>query len=162
MWRRGLGVALSWSVVGCGQEAEAPVATAPEPSAFQIAPEPAGMLQEYAPEDRAALEAESVEAAPTGTPRAIAVKLSAEEWRRYTAYAVHLGSAAACSIDLEEEAGQVGRWLDRKIPPGASGHNGLLMHFARVSEHTAARQASGESGRSCSEVEESLRYVRWP
>ena len=107
-------------------------------------------------------EEESIREAPRGAPRSVALRLTGGEWRRLRNYAVILGAASACGIDTRDEVQAVGRWMDRKFPPGTEGQGRFLMYFARIAENSARRMASGEAAWDCSHVANDIRRTRWP
>lgn len=161
MWRRGLGVALSLGMIGCGEGAEAPSEIVSETPPPPVVSEPSGKPQESVPKDRAALDAESIEAAPPGAPRAIAVRLAPRQWQRLGEYASLLGRASACGIDLSDEALLVDRWMNKLVPPDVEGHAAFKRHTARQMAHMAEAQASGDIG-SCEDVQGRADRMVWP
>jgi len=88
------------------------------------------------------------------------LRLTGDEWRRLRKYGVTLGRAATCSIDVSSEASSVGRWMDRKFPPGTEGQGGVLIYFSKITEIGARGMAS--DGGDCTYVQREVDRTVWP
>ncbi len=81
---------------------------------------------------------------------------------RMTTYAVILGRAAGCGIDTSIESARVGRWMDRKFPPGSQDQLTYLPVFVQGMTYHAKMQSSGSSPDSCAEIRRQIRTFPWP
>jgi hypothetical protein len=81
---------------------------------------------------------------------------------KMTTYAVILGRAVGCGVDVSEESRMVGVWLDRVFPPGSKDQQIYLPIFASGMKHHAEQQSRGNSPDSCSSVRREFNLINWP
>lgn len=79
-----------------------------------------------------------------------------------TTYAVILGRATGCGIDVTSESARVGKWMDRVFPPGSRDQQIYLPIFIQGMSHHAREQAAGRSPDSCAEMRRQVRTFPWP
>lgn len=79
---------------------------------------------------------------------------------RLTTYAIVLGRAAACGVDVEVESKRVGGWMDRRF--SKSDQQVYLPIFFEGAQMAASDQSSGRSPESCSEAINSFNRFKWP
>jgi len=98
------------------------------------------------------------------TPRATATSTSTDERviDKMTTYAVMLGRAIGCGLDMSGPSRRVGRWMDRHFPPGSSSQRTYLLIFVEGMKHHAQQQASGNSPDSCATVQRVIDTTPWP
>lgn len=85
-----------------------------------------------------------------------------EDIDKLTTYAVLLGRASACSIDVGGPAKQVGAWLDRKFPPGSDDQQRYLPIFIAGMTHHAKQQKNGQSPDTCDDMRRVISTTPWP
>ena len=81
---------------------------------------------------------------------------------KLTSYAVILGRACACGIDVGSASRKVGAWIDKKFPPGSSDQMFYLNLFMKGMEHHAKQQSVGNSPDTCSQVRSAFYGMQWP
>lgn len=79
---------------------------------------------------------------------------------RLTTYAIVLGRAAACGVDVERESERVGGWIDRRF--SKSDQQVYLPIFFQGAQMAASDQSSGRSPESCSDAIKSFNRFTWP
>jgi len=80
---------------------------------------------------------------------------------RLTSYAVILGRAIACGIDTQEASVQIGKWMDKRFPPGSKDQQTYLPIFIDGVKYHAEQQRAGRSPDSCSQVRHSFSKMKW-
>jgi len=81
---------------------------------------------------------------------------------KLTTYAVVIGRAVACGVDIKPAMKDVGRWMDRRFPPGSSDQQTYLPIFSQGVQYHAQQQADGNSPDSCSSVRRTFDRMVWP
>lgn len=81
---------------------------------------------------------------------------------RLTTYSTILGRAAACGADTSSAMGRVGRWMDRRFPPGSSDQKKYLPVFMEGVRYAAKQQRAGRTPDSCSQALKTYRRFNWP
>jgi len=81
---------------------------------------------------------------------------------KLTTYAVVIGRAMACGVDTEPAMKDVGKWMDRRFPPGSSDQQIYLPIFSQGVQYHAQQQADGKSPDSCSSVRRTFTRMVWP
>lgn len=81
---------------------------------------------------------------------------------KLTSYAVMLGRAVGCGINVTDQTGRVGSWMDRRFEPGSVDQQIYLPIFMAGVRDNADRQARGLTPDDCNTVREQLSLVDWP
>jgi len=81
---------------------------------------------------------------------------------KLTTYAVIIGRAVACGVDIKPAMKDVGRWMDRRFPPGSSDQQIYLPVFSQGVQYHAQRQTDGKSPDGCSSVRRTFNQMDWP
>lgn len=81
---------------------------------------------------------------------------------KLTTYAVVLGRAVACGVNIEDASRRVGLWMDRRFPPGSTDQKTYLPIFIDGVSYHAQQQKSGKSPDPCSAVLRSFNGFPWP
>lgn len=103
----------------------------------------------------------SIACAAGGAPGTAAAASNADI-DRMTSYAVVLGRATGCQLDVTDGYSRVGRWMDRTFPPGTEDQKTFLPIFMNGVKYHAQQQAAGRSPDSCSTVRRTLSGFPWP
>lgn len=85
-----------------------------------------------------------------------------EDIDKLTTYAVLLGRASACNIDVTGPAKQVGAWLDRTFPRGSEDQQIYLPIFMAGMTHHAKEQKNGKSPDTCADLKRTISKTPWP
>ena len=80
---------------------------------------------------------------------------------RLTSYAVILGRAIGCGIDTQKASLQIGKWMDKRFPPGSKDQQTYLPVFIEGVKYHAEQQRAGRSPDSCSQVQRSISKMKW-
>lgn len=80
---------------------------------------------------------------------------------RMTTYAVVLGRAIGCGMDVSGPSGRVGDWFDSNFPLGPQKVQYLSI-MAQGIKHHAEQQRRGNSPDSCSQVRVQMANFPWP
>jgi len=81
---------------------------------------------------------------------------------KMTTYAVILGRSTACGVDTSDASRKVGRWLDRKFPPGSRDQQTYLPIFSEGMLYHAKQQQAGKSPDNCQGIRRAYSKMRWP
>jgi len=81
---------------------------------------------------------------------------------KLTTYTVIIGRAVACGVDIKPAMKDVGRWMDRRFPPGSLDQQTYLPIFSLGVQYHAKQQANGNSPDSCSSVRKKFSRMEWP
>lgn len=87
---------------------------------------------------------------------------AASDLNKLSTYAVVLGRAVGCGIDVSEASRRVGSWVDVTYVPGTKEHASYTLAMAQGIANEAARQRSGKSPDSCSVVRAQTASMPWP
>ncbi|WP_302356715.1 hypothetical protein [Alcaligenes sp. YSL9] len=79
---------------------------------------------------------------------------------RLTTYAIVLGRAAACGVEVEAESKRVGGWMDRRF--SKSDQQVYLPIFFEGARIAALDQSNGTSPESCSDAIKVFNRFTWP
>ena len=145
MWKSGFIVAALAATSACGPSAPPTNASDPQTVTQAFVDEPG----------RAATDANG-ESAPQET--AVAVPVSRSE--RVRSYAIVLGRAAGCGMDVEPYGAPVGRWISRTTS-GVEESNLTVMFMGEV---VAARdrQRARQTGLTCMQAIDAINETNWP
>ncbi len=91
-----------------------------------------------------------------------AMAASSEDIDKLNKYAIALGRAVACGANFDDASRRVGRWMDRKFPPGSSDQGKYLMIFVEGIRYHAVQQREGKNPDSCAAVLRSFVDYPWP
>jgi hypothetical protein len=80
---------------------------------------------------------------------------------KLTTYAVILGRATACGINTQQAAAEVGKWIDKRFPPGTKDQRIYLPIFIEGWKYHADQQRAGRSPDNCSQVKQTFNSMRW-
>lgn len=80
---------------------------------------------------------------------------------RLTTYATLLGRAIGCGLETQEASREIGRWMDKRFPPGSSDQKTYLPIFMTGVQYHAEQQRGGHSPDSCSEVARVFGSMQW-
>jgi hypothetical protein len=83
-----------------------------------------------------------------------------EDVDRLTTYAVVLGRAIACGVDVKDASSRVGSWMDRTFSNKEKAM--YLAIFAEGMKYHAEQQRAGRSPDSCTSVRNSFAKIPWP
>lgn len=87
---------------------------------------------------------------------------ASSDLNKLSTYAVILGRAVGCGMDVSEASRRVGRWVDVTFVPGTKEHTSYTLAMAQGMANEAARQRSGKSPDSCSAVRAQTTSMPWP
>lgn len=90
-----------------------------------------------------------------------ASRMSGADVNRLTTYAVALGRASACGINVSVPGKRVGAWLNRITGPGAEQDAMNLVFMSGIIKSRDA-QTAGRSPDSCAAVVRSFSRYEWP
>ncbi|WP_141567904.1 hypothetical protein [Comamonas testosteroni] len=81
---------------------------------------------------------------------------------KMTTYAVLLGRAMGCGVEVKKPMERVGAWMDKVFPPGSEDQRVILPIFVQgLVDHSKA-QSEGRSPDSCSQVRTAINKTKWP
>lgn len=80
---------------------------------------------------------------------------------RLTTYAVVLGRASGCGINVTAQGNRVGAWLNRVTQPGPERDSMNVIFMSGIIEHRDA-QMGGRSPDTCDQVRQSFARFEWP
>lgn len=90
------------------------------------------------------------------------IAATASDIDKMTTYATILGRAVACGQDVEAPMRRVGKWMDRKFPPGTEDQQTYLPVFIEGIQYHAQMQKNGKSPDSCVAVARVFNKMPWP
>ena len=80
---------------------------------------------------------------------------------KMTTFAVLLGRAIGCGMDVSYQMKKVGQWMDTSFPPGSEDQQTYLPIFMEGVKYHADMQHRGESPDSCAAVQRSINNTNW-
>lgn len=87
---------------------------------------------------------------------------SASDIDRLTTYGTILGRAIGCGLDVNPEMRRVGKWMDKRFPPGTQRQKIYLPIFMETVKRSAIQQRNGNSPDSCGAVRDMVQKFPWP
>ncbi|WP_144445430.1 hypothetical protein [Comamonas sp. 26] len=81
---------------------------------------------------------------------------------KMTTYAVLLGRAIGCGIEVKKPMERVGAWMDKVFPPGSEDQKVLLPIFVQGVMDNSKAQTEGRSPDTCNQVRTSFGKTKWP
>lgn len=81
---------------------------------------------------------------------------------KLTTYATILGRGIACGADTKSASQRIGRWIDKRFPPGTSDQKTYLPVFIEGTRYAAEQQKNGNSPDSCSQILRTFESFPWP
>lgn len=91
------------------------------------------------------------------TPTAVSAQ---DDVDRISTYAVLLGRAVACGMNVDSPSRRVGAWIDRTW--SGKEKSAMLMAFMAGMENAAKMQRDGRTPDSCSKVRDVVNSTPWP
>ena len=85
-----------------------------------------------------------------------------EDIDKLTSYAVILGRACGCGIDVSDASRRVSAWLDRTFPPDSPDRTFYMKLFISGMQYHAKQQSTGNSPDTCEQIKKALNGMQWP